>query len=49
MNMKNIWEVSFAADCEMKIVKTDYAAKEYFDRKTTVFPFGRILVNRVHW
>ena len=40
MNMNKIWEFSFAVDCQMKIAKCDYAAKEYFEMKATVFPFG---------
>ena len=32
----------------MKIVKCDCAAKEYFEVKTTVFPFGCILIDKVH-
>ena len=33
----------------MKIVKCDYAGKEYFEVKITVFLFGCILINKVHW
>ena len=32
----------------MKIVKRDYAAKEKFEVKITVLPFGCILINIVH-
>ena len=35
----------FADDCEAKIVKCDYAAKEV---KITVLPIGHILINKVH-
>ena len=46
MNIKKIWEVSFAVDCQMKIFECDYAAKEYFEVKATVFPFSCILINK---
>ena len=34
---------SFAIDCQTKIVKCDYTAKENFEVKVTVLPFGCIL------
>ena len=44
-----MWEVTLAVDCQTKIVKCDYAAKENFEVKTKVPPFGYILINKVHW
>ena len=42
-------EVSFAADCQTKVVKCDCAANKKIEVKITVLPFGYILINSVHW
>ena len=42
-------EVSFAADCQTKVVKCDCAANKKIEVKITVLPFGCILINIVHW
>ena len=44
-----IYEVSFAVDCQTKIVKCSYSAKENFEVKIILLPVGCILINKVHW
>ena len=43
-----MWEVSFAVDCQKKILKCDYAAKENYEVKVIVLTLGFILINKVH-
>ena len=38
-----MWEVSFAVDCQTKIVKCDCAANENFEVTITVLSFGCVL------